>query len=191
MKANVHGNPEIYLRKLLTSPRQLITVQTTYEPLSPRLPPVASGLRRIHQSQLPPLPQWVRDLNKHIYGDEFREALYKEWLALRAMGCFKTSELVDEASADAEGLPLMWVFTYKIDEDGCLTAFNARLVVRGDLQAEVEDTYAATLAIRNFRALVAIANYFRLVLKQYNVPTAYLNAKLYRKLYARTPHGVE
>jgi hypothetical protein len=70
------------------------------------------------------------------------------------------------------------VFTYKIGQDGYLTSFKARLVVRGDLQEPLEDTYAATLAIRNFRALIAIANYFDLELKQYDVPTAFLNAKL-------------
>jgi hypothetical protein len=46
--------------------------------------------------------------------------------------------------------------------------------------------YAATLAIRNFRALIAIANYFDLELKQYNVPTAFLNANINRTLYAKT-----
>jgi hypothetical protein len=35
-------------------------------------------------------------------------------------------------------------------------------VVRGDLKAPLNNTYAATLAIRNFRALIAIANYFDL-----------------------------
>lgn len=42
-------------------------------------------------------------------------------------------------------------------------------------------------AICNFCALIAIANYFNLELKQYNVPTAFLNAKLNCKLYAKTP----
>ena len=85
----------------------------------------------------------------------------------------------------------MWVFTYKFDEDGYLLKYKARLVLRGDLQEQYGDTYAATLAIRNFRALIAIANYFNLELKQYDVPTAFLNAKLNRKLYAKTPEGVQ
>ena len=58
----------------------------------------------------------------------------------------------------------MWVFTYKTDEDGYITRFKARLVVRGDLQSPLDDTYAATLAVRNFRALISIANYFDLEL---------------------------
>jgi hypothetical protein len=83
----------------------------------------------------------------------------------------------------------MWVFTYKFDEDGYLYRFKARLVVRGDLQQPYGDTYAATLAARTFRALIAIANQFGLELLQYDVPNAFLNATLNRKLYAETPVG--
>ncbi|CAE7022001.1 Pol protein [Pyrenophora teres f. teres] len=90
-------------------------------------------------------------------------------------------------TVDGEVLPLMWVYTYKTDGDGYLSRFKARLVVRGDLQAPLDNTYAATLAIRNFRALIAIANYFDLELKQYDVPTAFLNARINRTLYAETP----
>jgi len=85
----------------------------------------------------------------------------------------------------------MWVFTYKFDEDGYLYRFKARLVVRGDLQQLYGDTYAATLAARTFRALIAIANQFGLELLQYDVPNAFLNATLNQKLYAETPAGFE
>ena len=44
----------------------------------------------------------------------------------------------------------MWVFTYKIGQNGYLTSFKAWLVIYGDLQEPLEDTYAATLAIQNF-----------------------------------------
>jgi hypothetical protein len=83
----------------------------------------------------------------------------------------------------------MWVFTYKTDGDGYLSRFKARLVVRGDLQAPLDNTHAATLVIRNFRALIAIANYFDWELKPYDVPTAYLNANINRMLYAETPEA--
>lgn len=55
-------------------------------------------------------------------------------------------------------VPVLWVFTYKADTNGYLTKFKARLCVRGDLQESVhDDTYAATLAAKSFRALMAIA----------------------------------
>jgi hypothetical protein len=84
----------------------------------------------------------------------------------------------------------MWVFTYKTDGDRYLSRFKARLVVREHLQAPLDNTYAATLAIRSFCALIAIANYFNLELKQYNDHTAFLNAEIDRKLYAEMTASV-
>jgi hypothetical protein len=57
----------------------------------------------------------------------------------------------------------MWVFSYKLDEDGFVIKYKARLIIRGDLQvSQFKDTYAATLAARVFRALIAIAAFFNL-----------------------------
>jgi hypothetical protein len=83
----------------------------------------------------------------------------------------------------------MWVFTYKFNEDGYLTKFKARLVVRGDLQQVYEDTYAATLAAQIFRFLVALMAAFGLKAFQYDVLNAFLNAKVNRKIYVQTPEG--
>jgi hypothetical protein len=123
-----------------------------------------------------------------MFGSQFRGAQEIDWRDLRAKDVFGQTKQ-SKATADSEVMPLMWVFTYKTDGDECLSRFKARLVVRGDLQAPLDNTYAATLAIRNFCALIAITNYFNLELKQYNVPTAFLNAKINRKLYAETPEA--
>lgn len=150
---------------------------------------MAANIPRVHQSQLPPPPKNFRALDKHIFDRQFKQALAKEWESLQQKGYFRRTHLT-KATADSEVLPLMWVFTYKTSEEGYLASFKVRLVVRGDLQEPLENTYAATLAIRNFRALIAIANYFDLELKQYDVPTAFLNAKLNRKLFVETPDGL-
>jgi hypothetical protein len=57
-------------------------------------------------------------------------ALMKEFKRCQDMGYFKT---VSVTQASGQVLPLMWVFTYKFDEDGILYKYKARLVVRGDL----------------------------------------------------------
>jgi hypothetical protein len=98
----------------------------------------------------------------------------------------RTSEVID-----AEILPLMWVFTYKFDEDRYLYKFKARLVVRGDLQQDYGDTYAATLAAKIFRCLIALAAAFDLELYQYDVLNAFLNAEIDRLMYVRCPEGYE
>ena len=82
----------------------------------------------------------------------------------------------------------MFVFTYKFNKDGYLTKYKARCVVQGDLQKPYKDTYAATLAVKSFQALIAIINYFGLVAMQYDAPYAFLNASLNRKLYVETPY---
>lgn len=83
----------------------------------------------------------------------------------------------------------MWLFSYKFNKDGYLYKYKARLVVRGDLQNDWGDTYAATLAARVFWFLIAITAAFSLLAYQYDVLNAFLNAPLDRKLYARTPEG--
>jgi hypothetical protein len=100
------------------------------------------------------------------------------------MGCFKT---VSVTQASGQVLPLMWVFTYKFDEDGLLYKYKAWLVVRGDLQEDWGDTYAATLAAQVFRFLMALAAAFGLKAYQYDVLNAFLNATLNKPVYVQTP----
>jgi hypothetical protein len=92
------------------------------------VPAAVDGIPRIHQSQLPPAPKAVKQLNTHMFGDQFRRAMDIEWRDLRAKGVFGQTEQ-SKATADSEVLPLMWVFAYKTDGDGYLSRFKARLVV--------------------------------------------------------------
>ena len=73
-----------------------------------------------------------------------------------------------------------WVYVYKFDKHGWLVKCKARLIVRGDQQAKtvLEDTYAATLAGRSFRTLMAISARFDLELVQYDVVNAFVHALL-------------
>ena len=169
-------------------PELLVDYLRAFSTEIPSIPTRLDEVPRIYQSQLPPLPKSAKKLDGHMFGSQFRRAMEAEWQDLRAKDVFgKTTKT--KATADGEVLPLKWVFTYKTDGDGYLSRFKARLVVRGDLQSPLDNTYAATLAIRNFRALIAIANYFDLELKQYDVPTAFLNAKIDRTVYAETPES--
>ena len=86
-------------------------------------------------------------------------AAQKEYTDLQNRGTF---QVVDE-TIHIKPVPVLWAFTYKTDTNGYLTRFKARICVRGDLQKSThEDTYAATLAARSFRALMAIVAIFNL-----------------------------
>ena len=144
--------------------------------------------KTLHRDRLPPPPKRYKDLNSHVFGPEFLEASRVEFSECWKKECFANTDLGPE-TADGEILPLMWVFTYKFDEDGYLIKFKARLVVRGDLEAAYMDPYAATLAAKHFRALVALAASFGLLMFQYDVNNAFLNAKVLRRLFVWTPEG--
>src|SRR5271154_975916 len=100
-----------------------------------------------------PPPRTWKELQSHIYRKEFEEAAKKEYQNVEDRGTFKTVP----KTPDIKVIPLTWVFTYRFDTDGYLAKFKARICVRGDLQPKSnKDTYAATLAARTFRALMAI-----------------------------------
>ena len=83
---------------------------------------------KIHRTQVPAAPRSYRELDHYLFGEQFRQATQKEYREVWGKGCFaKTTQTAK--TADAEVLPLMWVFSYKFDEDGYLYQFKARLVV--------------------------------------------------------------
>ena len=87
----------------------------------------------------------------------------------------------------------MWVYTYKLNKHHQFIKCKARLVVRGDQQRHIssQDTYAATLASRSFRMLMAIAAKYNLELKQYDVTNAFVHAAMDRDVYMRMPKGYQ
>ena len=88
-------------------------------------------------------------------------------------------------------LDCKWVYVYKFDKHGRFLKTKARLVVRGDQQAKslTESTYAATLAGRSFRTLIAIAARFDLELIQYDAVNAFVNATLEEDVFMKMPPG--
>ena len=87
-------------------------------------------------------------------------------------------------------MPVLWAFTYKTDTNGYLTRFKVRICVRGDLQESVhEDTYAATLAARSFRALMAIVAIFDLDCWQGDAVNAFANSTIDEVVYIKCPDG--
>ena len=122
-----------------------------------------SGLKHPYQNQLPPEPHSWKELQRHPHRDGFLAAAEKEYRDLERRQTFchvpKTPGL--------KILSLMWTFVYKLDTDGYLTKYKARLCVRGDLQEPTYlDAYATTLAARIFRTLMAIMAAFNLKARQ-------------------------
>ena len=87
---------------------------------------------------------------------------------------------------------LIWIFTYKFDQNGHLVKYKARLCIRGDLQKpNSKDTYAATLAVQVFQALIAIAAAHDLEAQQLDAINAFVNSTLDEEIYCECPPGFE
>ena len=127
---------------------------------------------------------------KHQYSAEFKKAADKEFEALLAKGTFKYVK-ASEIDSKAQVIPLMWIFTYKFDQDGSLLKYKARLVAWGDLQYTEEDTYTATLAAQVFRAIMAIVAAFDLETRQYDAVNAFANAPLPSSITCQCTEGYE
>jgi hypothetical protein len=106
---------------------------------------------RVYRDDLPPPPRHWKELKHYLHGKQFTAAAKTEFNDCWNKGTFARPDItVSPALYLDDAVPLMWVFIYKFNEDRYLLKYKARLVVRGDLQEQYGDTYAATLAARLF-----------------------------------------
>ena len=147
----------------------------------------ALGKKSTHQD-LPPPPKYHSQLINHPLGDRFVEAEQTHLKSHLELGSWRDVPV----PYGKQILDCKWVYVYKFDKDGHLAKCKARLVVRGDQQQDVEgDTYAATLASKAFRAIMATAARHDLELTQFDVTNAFVNAPLPEttEIYMRQPPG--
>jgi hypothetical protein len=151
---------------------------------------LANGLKP-HRSQLPPLPTYRTKLEDHPMGEMFQEAERAHLASHQEMRSWSEVPLKKIKLTGQQILDCMWVYTYKLDKHHRLLKCKARLVVRGDQQRNItsQDTYAATLASRSFRMMMAIAAHYDMELKQYDVTNAFVHATMDREVYMKMPRG--
>lgn len=145
--------------------------------------------KKFHRKDLPPPPQFWSDLASHPLGNDFINAGKLEWNLLHERKTFYPSPIPRD-QATLKPLPLTWSFSYKFNKHGYLRKVKSRLCVRGDLQPYSDkDTYAATLAARNFRILTAIIAKFDLDARSLDAINAFTNADLDEIVYVYYPEG--
>jgi hypothetical protein len=143
--------------------------------------------KKIHRRDMPPEPKHFKELKSHPYGEEFVAAAKKEAAQLKVNG---TVEEVTKTPGMPSLLPLKWVFTYKYNKHGYLRRFKARICVRGDLQPDQGlETYAATLAGKSLRIMLAIMTKFDLEAQQYDITAAFQHSTLDEEVYVSLPPG--
>ncbi|KAG5786568.1 hypothetical protein H9Q69_014351, partial [Fusarium xylarioides] len=148
-----------------------------------------SNRQKNHRKNLPPAPSSHGRLEGHKFEAEFRKAQEDHLESHKQMGSWTEIARSDSRIGNSQILDCMWVFTYKFNKHGYLVKCKARLVVRGDQQqkSSTDETYAATLAGKSFRTLLAIAARNDLELLQYDAVNAFVNAKLQTIVFMKLP----
>ncbi|KAK1642030.1 hypothetical protein QYE76_059835 [Lolium multiflorum] len=83
-----------------------------------------------------------------------------------------------------------WIFKKKIDADGNVTVYKARLVMKGFRQiqgVDYDETFSPVAKLKSVRILLAIAAFFDYEIWQMDVKTAFLNGDIEEELYMVQP----
>ena len=85
-----------------------------------------------------------------------------------------------------------WIFKRKLDADGTVERYKARLVAQGCTQMfglDYEETFSPVVRFESVRFLLAIGALHQLQLHQMDVSTAFLHGELTDEVYMRQPEG--
>ena len=139
-----------------------------------------------------PPPRLWHELATHPRGDLFRTASQVEFKKAEDMKAWQPVRKTPGMFV----LPVKWVWTDKFDENNVHIRCKARICIRGDKQSRntLESTYAATLAAKSFRIIIATAAYFGWDVRQHDVVNAFLNALFTEgaePIYVAYPPGFE
>jgi len=145
--------------------------------------------KRPHRDNLLPEPKNYKQMLKHPESTGFLRAMNTEVSDLQKKGTWKVVSSTAAKEVGKTAIPTTWVYKYKFDNDGHLLKHKARLCARGDLQQTTQDVYAATLAIRIFRALMAIVTAFGMSTRQYDAVNAFANSDIDEPTFCKTPEG--
>ena len=135
-------------------------------------------------------PQQVENAINGPNGEAWRRAITEEYNALKQKGVFR------EVRCPPHRKPIGCKLLLKTKEDhtGAIARFKARLVVKGFLQQygiDFQDTYAPVVNFTSLRLLVSLAQIRRMRLRQLDVLTAFLNAKIDEEIYIEIPPYME
>lgn len=100
---------------------------------------------------------------------------------------------VVEKDASMREITVKWVFKIKLNADGEVKRYKARLVARGFSQVEGVDygeVYAPVVHTDSLRLLFAICAQYNLVFEQFDIATAFLNGELEEVIHIQPPEGL-
>ncbi|GJT54542.1 retrotransposon protein, putative, ty1-copia subclass [Tanacetum coccineum] len=137
----------------------------------------------------------VEDLNEPgNYKAALLDPEFDKWLDVMnvEMQSMKDNEVWDlvDLPPDGKTVGSKWLFKKKIDMDGVVHTYTARLVAKDFTQTvDYEETFSPVADIRAIRILIAIVVFYDYEIWKMDVKTAFLNGHLSEEVYMVQPEG--
>lgn len=135
-------------------------------------------------------PESISEAFSGINAEQWKKAMENEHRSLIENETWELVQLPPGRKAIAN----KWVFKRKLDENGNIDRYKARLVVKGCSQKEGIDyfeTFSPVVRYSSIRFLIAIAAKYDLDIDQMDAVTAFLQGELKEEVYMRQPTGLE
>jgi hypothetical protein len=120
--------------------------------------------------------------------NEWKQAMQEEMSALKENNTWSLEKL----PKDRKAIGAKWTFKKKINKEGKVERYKARLCAKGFSQKEgidYNETFAPVLKYKSLRLLLALAAIKDWEVKQMDVQTAFLNAEIKEEVYMQQPQG--
>ena len=133
-------------------------------------------------------PKTVKDALSGTNSEKWTEAMESE---MKSLNKNKVWELV-KLPKGRKAIGCKWIFKTKIDGDGNIERYKARLVAQGYTQkfgVDYDQTFSPVVSFESIRSIISIAAKNGLKLHQIDVKTAFLNGELSEEICLKQPEG--
>jgi hypothetical protein len=140
-----------------------------------------------------PEPKSFKEAKASPEWNEWHAGMREEYESMGQRDVWKKVR-VEDLPTGTKVLAGKWVYKKKRHADNSIYRYKARWVARGFLQRfglDYDETYAAVAHIVTIRLCLALAAQYDHDVRQMDVDTAYLYAKLDKPIYMQLPHGFE
>lgn len=135
-------------------------------------------------------PRSFREAVSSPQCNEWKSAMNEEIMSHHENGTWELTKLPLHRKA----IGSKWIYKCKVDENGELVRFKARLVAQGFCQKYGSDydlVFAPVVRQVTFRAMLTLASTRKMMTKHVDIKTAYLYGQLQEEIYMRQPPGYE
>lgn len=135
-------------------------------------------------------PKSIAEALKCEDASEWQDAMKSELESIEANETWDLTELPPGRKA----IGSKWVFKTKVDANGNPDRKKARLVAQGFSQkygVDYDEVFAPVARSVTLRMMLSTAGANKLIVKQYDIKTAFLNGKLEEEIFMRPPPGFQ